>query len=390
MIARIIIPLLFLLVLPELYIDLHYLRHRTHYGLKRRLLWWLPTVVLVVWAVWLAMDPNFAPENTQLLFWFLFLLGLLTVPKALFALCSFTGWRWCKMRHKRINWGNLIGILLAIYAVVMVVYGSTVGMSQLKVRQLDIVSADLPEAFDGYRIVQFSDIHVGTCTGSRQPMVQRVVDSINAQRPDAIVFTGDIQNLGPQELYPFLQTLSSLHAPDGVFSVLGNHDYSYYLRGADDAVKAANERETISRQRQMGWTLLMNEHQAIRRGNDSIVVAGMENLSREPYPHNGDARKAMQGVAPGAFTVMLQHDPAAWEQDILPNTSAQLTLSGHTHGGQLKILGWSPLSVINKHVSGLYQHEGRSLFVTNGVSGLLPFRYGVAGEIVVITLHRQK
>lgn len=388
MIARIIIPLLLLLLLPQLYIDLHYNRHKKHLRRWRRLLGWVPMLLLAVWAVFLAVSPNFAPGNLSLLFWFLFFLGLIVLPKTLFALCSFLGWRWCKRRHKRINWGNLVGFLLAVFAIFVVVYGSTAGIRKLEVRHLDITSADLPAAFDGYRLVHFTDIHVGSYTGSDQQILQNMVDSINAQRADAIMFTGDIQDLEPQELYPVMQMLSSLQAPDGVFSVLGNHDYAYYIPNADEAVKVANERETISRQRQMGWNVLLNEHQAIRRAKDSIVVAGMENLSSAPYPHKGDARAAMQGVKPGAFTIMLEHDPSAWENDILPNSTAQLTLSGHTHGGQFSLFGWSPVSLFHRYSSGLYSQQGRTLYVSKGVGGLIPFRFGVTPEIVVITLHR--
>lgn len=390
MIARIIIPLILLLVLPQLYMDLHYTRHKKHGRRWRRLLGWLPVALLCGWAVVLALEPNFAPDNKSLLFWFLLFLGIFAVPRALYALCSFLGWRWCKWRHKRINWGNMIGFLLGVFVVFAVVYGATIGFRKLEVRHVDIAAADLPAAFDGYRIVHFSDIHVGSYTGSDQQILQKMVDSINAQLPDAIMFTGDIQNMEPQELYPVMQILSGLQAPDGVFSVLGNHDYAYYIPSADDAVKTANERETVNRQRQLGWNVLLNEHHAIRRGKDSIVVAGMENLSPAPYPHKGNAREAMSGVRKGAFTIMLEHDPWAWETDILPNSDAQLTLSGHTHGGQFALFGWSPMELLNRRGGGLYSEDGRNMYVSKGVGGFIPFRFGATGEVVVITLHRAK
>ena len=386
MIARIIIPLILLIVLPELYIDLHYLRRRRQFSWKKRLLWWIPASVMLVWAVCLAFSRNFAPENLDWLFWFLLLVGLLIVPKAVFALCSFLGWQWCRLRKKRLNWGNLIGFFLAVGSIVALIYGSTIGFSRLKVRHLEYANNQLPKSFDGYRVVLFSDLHVSSYTGSRQKLLQRTIDSINAQQPDAIFFVGDIQNIQPQELYPVMQMLSHLQAKDGVYSVLGNHDYSYYMRNADDAIKAANEKEVINREKQMGWTLLQNEHQAIRRGKDSIVVAGMENYSKPPYPAPGDAKKAMEDVKEGAFTVMLQHDPYAWRKTILPDTHAQLTLSGHTHGGQVTLFGWSPIALINLEWDGWYHDGGRSLFVTRGVSGFIPFRLGCPGEIIVLTL----
>ena len=386
MIARIIVPLILLILLPELYLDLHYLRHRAKFNWKKRLAWWIPAAIMLVWAVCLAFSRNFAPENTALLFWFLLLVGLLVVPKAMFALCSFLGWRWCKLRKKRLNWGNLIGLMLAIFCIFVLIYGSTRGFSKLEVRHLEYANKQLPKAFDGYRIVLFSDIHVGSYTGSRQKLLQRVMDSINAQQPDAIFFTGDIQNTQPQELYPVMQMLSQLKATDGVYSVLGNHDYSYYLKNSDEAIKASNEKETISRQLQLGWQVLLNEHRAIKRDRDSIVIAGMENWSNPPYPVKGDARKTMEHVKEGAFTIMLQHDPYAWRKTILPDTHAQLTLSGHTHGGQITLFGWSPLALLHKEYDGWYHEDGRSLFVTRGIGGFVPFRFNCPGEIVVLTL----
>ena len=386
MIARIIVPLILLILLPELYLDLHYLRHRAKFNWKKRLAWWIPAAIMLVWAVCLACSRNFAPENTALLFWFLLLVGLLVVPKAMFALCSFLGWRWCKLRKKRLNWGNLIGFLLAIFCIFVLIYGSTRGFSQLEVRHMEYANKQLPKSFDGYRVVLFSDIHVGSYTGSRQKLLQRAMDSINAQQPDAIFFTGDIQNTQPQELYPVMQMLSQLKATDGVFSVLGNHDYSYYLKNSDEAIKASNEKETISRQLQLGWQVLLNEHRAIKRDRDSIVIAGMENWSNPPYPVKGDARKTMEHVKEGAFTIMLQHDPYAWRKTILPDTHAQLTLSGHTHGGQITLFGWSPLALLHKEYDGWYHEDGRSLFVTRGIGGFVPFRFNCPGEIVVLTL----
>lgn len=235
--------------------------------------------------------------------------------------------------------------------------------------------------------MQFTDAHVGSFVGSRAHLLERAIDTIMAQRADAIVFTGDLQNVQPSELYPFRELLSRLNARDGVFSVLGNHDYSMYFNGPE-AVKIANEREMVARQRQFGWDLLLNDHRVVRRGADSIAIAGTENDGKPPFPSNADLPKALKGLSKSTFVVLLQHDPSAWERNILPNSNAQITLSGHTHGGQVSLFGLRPTRFSYKQDKGLYTQGQRSLFVSSGIGGVVPFRFGVPPEIVVITLRR--
>lgn len=385
MITRILIPVLLVIILSDFYIDRRFLRRRTRYLWWQRLLWWLPGIFMCAYTVFLAMSRNFAPGNIDVLNVYLLLLGVIVLPKFVFALCSLLGWGHCRFHHTRNNWGNLVGFILGIAVIVIVVYGSTFGFRKLVVRHVVYKSADLPDAFNGYKIVQFSDAHVGTYGSGNQDLLARFVDSINAQKPDLILFTGDLQNMEPRELYPVMPVLGSLKAGDGVFSVLGNHDYSDYIK-ADETVKVANERELISRERQLGWTLLLNENRAIRRGNDSIVIAGMENDGRPPFPQKGDLKKTLAGVDSSAFVIMLEHDPTAWRRKILPESNAQLTLSGHTHAMQFSIFGFSPASLIYNEWGGMYYEGERAINVSVGMGGFIPFRFGASNEIVVITL----
>lgn len=389
MIARIFIYLILFITLPDLYLDRRFLRKRTRYLWWQRVLWWLPGAFMFAYTIAMATSRNFAPDTQWLLHLYLLLLGVLVGPKFMFAFCSFLGWAHCRYHHTRTNWGNLVGLVLASGAVAAVAYGGTFGFRKLNIKHEEYASADLPKAFDGYRIVQFSDAHVGTYGKRYAEVLERAVDSINAQGADMVVFTGDLQNMEPKELYPVLKTLGRIRAKDGVYSVLGNHDYSGYIN-ADAAVKAANEREMVSLQRQMGWDLLMNEHRIIRRGADSIVVAGMENDGRPPHPHKGDIGKTLAGVGKGAFVLMLEHDPSAWRNTILPGSNAQLTLSGHTHAGQVKVFGWSPAAISYKEWDGMYYEGSRALYVSAGVGGFIPFRLGASNEIVVITLKSKK
>ena len=312
---------------------------------------------------------------------FTMLLGFFILPVLSYALC-----RW--LLPKRV--AHRLGIACSCVVLGLFCYGLTFGFEQFEVHQLEYVSADLPEAFDGYRIVQFSDAHLGSYKGRRQWLMQRAVDSILAQRADMIVFTGDLQNVVPSEILPFSNILRQLHAPDGVYSILGNHDYDVY-QNCDEATKRANCLLTQQYERQLGWTLLMNEHKTIHRGADSIVLAGMENRGNVTrMPRLGNVAMTMQGIDTMSFVVMLQHDPSAWREKILPDSHAQLTLSGHTHGMQFGICGWSPLALVREDWGGTLYEGKRALYVSTGLGGLIPFRLGMPGEIVVITLKRER
>lgn len=333
------------------------------------------------------MPRGFAPADISVLNLYLFFLGVLVVPKALFSLFSCMGLAACRLFRTRLNWGNLAGLLLAATAVFITVYGSTVGFRQLEVRHVEYCSEDVPPAFDGYRILHFSDAHVGSYTGRDVRILEEAVRRMNGIDADAIAFTGDLQNMHPREIYPVAEILGRLRAKDGVFSVLGNHDYADYVK-ADAAEKRANEHATMACERRMGWQLLMNDNRVIRRGNDSIVIAGMENDGRPPFPARGDIAKTLTGVGDSAFVVMLQHDPTSWRRTILPRSGAQLTLSGHTHAMQFSIFGWSPASLVYDEWGGMYSEGGRSLNVSVGLGGFIPFRFGATGEVVVVTLRR--
>ena len=385
MIARIVILLVLVLLLPQLYFDRRKLRRRKMW---QRLLRRLPTVAMIVLTVALAMERDFVPHEMTMMNIYLMLLGLIFAPKAIYVLCSLAGRFVRKIRHSRNNWGNLVGFFLAFFIVFVVLYGSFVGVRRLNVNRMEIALKDLPEAFDGYRIVLFSDAHVGSFTSWRQSLLQRDIDSINAQKADAIFFVGDLQNQRPEELYPVQEMLRSLKATDGVFSVLGNHDYSDYIDD-DPAIKIANEREMVSRQRQFGWKLLLNEHLTLEKQGARLVITGVENdQTRKQMKKRNDLAKALEGVRDDDCIILLQHDPGAWQQTEWIQPQVSLTLSGHTHGGQVSLFGLRATQLSKNYDYGLYREGERQLYVTCGIGGLVPFRFGVTPEIAVITLKR--
>lgn len=268
------------------------------------------------------------------------------------------------------------------------IWGTYFGPRQLEVVRIELMCDDLPKAFDGYRIVHFSDAHVGSFTGSRQQLLQNAVDSINAQQADMVVFTGDIQNKVPDEIAESKHILGAIKARDGVFSVLGNHDYPMYLSDCTSQQKQLCLHQTKQAQTELGWTLLLNSSHTLHRDSDSIVIAGMENDGQGRFPELGDMKSALDGVDSKAFVVMLEHDPSAWKRKILPyrQRQPQITLSGHTHGGQLSLLGLSPAALMTRQHRGLYNEENRYLYVSKGLGGVIPFRFGAQPEITVLTL----
>lgn len=376
--VRLFIPItLFALgILSDAYIYHRYIAAYT--ASVWRWFWWIPTLSLLIMAVYFiffyrGLEAEYTTTNI-----FLLLLALFFIPKILFTPLSFIPY--C---------GKAVGLAVAAGIWGIVLWGITGGFCQLRVRHVTYTSADVPPAFDGYRIVQFSDAHVGTFRGAYTGLLKSSVDTINAQKPDLVCFVGDIENFSPKELTPHAEAFSSLKAKDGVFTIMGNHDYSSYIR-VSPGEQARLVHQTRQMQQDFGWRLLSNANATIRRGGDSITIIGEENWGKPPFPQFGKLDKALAGLtAPYGFTVMLSHDPTAWRTHILPVFRPNITLSGHTHGTQFSIFGWSPASMVYKEWGGEY-YDGTSLLnVSTGFGGNFPFRFGMPREIVVITLKRK-
>ena len=282
--------------------------------------------------------------------------------------------------RKAFRWG-LFSLLVPP---VVIAYGSVVDRNRFEIKEVSLEYADLPESFDGYRIIHISDLHARSYA-KRTARLERAAQIINGLDADLIAFTGDLISLVPDEIGPIAASLSTLKAKDGVVSVLGNHDYGTYADTSGVLVD-----DLIAKEREMGWELLLNEHKVLHRGADSIVVIGVENTSVSHFfPSNGDLTKASEGTD-GAFRIVLTHDPMHWESEILGQDYA-LTLSGHTHAMQLSIFGWSPSSLMFKHSDGLYTEDSQHLYINVGLGEtLFPARIGARPEITVITLEKSK
>lgn len=382
MIPLFIILFLLLLTLPDLYIWLTFVRGIA--GGWWTIAYWTPTVLaFAALGCWLG---GVWPEGTVRLFFGL--LMCIAVPKAVFAFFSLAGRGIGLIAPQAGAIGTTLGTIAAVAVCAAFYYGFARGWKRLVIRETTVVSAALPPAFDGYRIAHLSDLHVGTY-GSDTTYLSRLVDRVNGLQPDLIVFTGDLVNISSDELDPFLDVLSRLQAPDGVYSVLGNHDYCIYRR-LDRPHEAARDCAVlIDRERSMGWDLLLNEHRTIRRAGDSITLIGVENDGRSPFTSRGDLPRAMRGVPEEAFKILLSHDPSHWRREVLPASDIQLTLSGHTHAMQLKVGGLSPSRWSYPEWGGLYRAGEQQLFVSLGVGGSVPFRFGAWPEVDLLELRRE-
>ena len=285
---------------------------------------------------------------------------------------------------KRIWLCGLWGLLLPV---LLLAYGAILERNVFRVKQVTLSFDQLPAAFDGYRLVQFSDLHARSFM-HRSRALRRAVDKMNGLVADLSVFTGALVTLVPDDLEPIAGELARLHAPDGVLSILGNHDYCTYRRPSEGSERTGGLRELIAAERGLGWTLLSNENRLIGRGGDTLAVAGVENISgSRHFPSTGDLAKALTGTE-GFFTVLLSHDPSHWDREAREK-GIPLMLSGHTQSAQFSLFGLSPSRLLFKQYRGLYQQQGQYLYVNVGLGEtIFPARIGATPEITLITLRK--
>ncbi len=273
-------------------------------------------------------------------------------------------------------------------------YGMYRGKYNFKVLKYNLEFDDLPDAFDGYRITQISDIHSGSFDNREK--IEYAIELINQQKSDVLFFTGDMVNNKVEEMYPWKELFATLKAKDGKFSILGNHDYGDYIAWDTPEAKAENLQELIKLQKEIGFDLLLNESRYLQKGDDRIALVGVENWGRGGFKKAGDLKKAASAISKGDFKILLSHDPSHWE-DIVINDEYHyhLTLSGHTHGMQFGIeipgwVKWSPIQWRYTYWAGIYKELGQFIIVIRGFGFLgYPGRVGIWPEISVITLKKK-
>src|SRR5690606_22393299 len=287
-----------------------------------------------------------------------------------------------------------IALGIAAIPFVSLIYGMYKGKYNFRVLKYTLEFDDLPSAFDGYQITQLSDIHSGSFDNKNK--IEYAVDLVNEQASDAIFFTGDIVNNKAAEMVPWVDTFSKLKAKDGIFSVLGNHDYGDYVDWDTEQEKSDNLEELKNIQKSIGFDLLLNESRYLERNGEKIAIVGVENWRAGGCKKAGDLKLASSSIHKDDFKILMSHDPSHWEEQVIPDDYLyHLTLSGHTHGMQFGIeipgwIKWSPAKWRYKHWAGIYQEMGQYINVKRGFGFLaFPGRVGIWPEITVITLKRK-
>lgn len=333
------------------------------------ILWWVPSLLLVLAEVGLQMG-FFHKLSVRILFTTILFSAF---PKVVFILFdAFLPW--------------FFALIPALGVMGWFAFGFIEGWKRLELKHITFTSPDLPPYFDGYRLVQITDFHLGSFPPGND-FVQKVVDATNNEEPDMILFTGDLVNNQASEVEPYLDTLGQLHASDGIYSIWGNHDYCEYGNNHSIGALKRNRRMLYGYQESLGWHQLMNEHHVVSHGMASIAVIGVENPGQPPFTNRSNLKKAMKGLNPNMFKILLSHDPHHWRREVV-GKKIQLTLAGHTHAGQLKIGKWTPARMAFKEWGGAYRIGEQMLYVSSGIGGSFPFRLGAWPELTVITLKR--
>ncbi len=289
----------------------------------------------------------------------------------------------CSM--KILAWG-VSGLLF-----LLLLFSLTLGRYNYKIEIIPVPVKNLPMAFDGFKIIQLADLHLGSY-GKSYKGISKLVKEVNALHPDLIVFTGDMVNNFADEMLPWIEELKKLEAPFGKYAVTGNHDYGDYTRWPSPKAKQENMQCFYKHMKEMGFHMLNNTNVPLIAQGDTLWLAGVENWGKPPFPRYGKLDKAIDSIRSQAPIVLLSHDPSHWRAEIAGYHTIPLTLSGHTHAMQMGIkIGnkeWSPAKYLYPEYDGLYNENNQYLYVSRGQGYLgFPGRIGLRPVITELILH---
>nr|WP_319570890.1 metallophosphoesterase [uncultured Draconibacterium sp.] len=283
-----------------------------------------------------------------------------------------------------------MGLVLAAVPFASILYGVTKGKFNYRVMRENLHFDNLPKSFKGLKIVQISDIHLGSFN-KKFDQVAKAVELINEQEPDILLFTGDLVNNFAEETEGWAPVLSQLKAKIGKYSVLGNHDYGDYSEWESAAAKEKNLDAIKKFHQKIGFRLLLNETETLNINGEEIALIGVENWGKPPFPQHGDLQKAAKKAQGQPFKILMSHDPSHWDAKVLKSTDIDLTFAGHTHGMQFGIeragIKWSPVQYKYPRWGGLYREKKQFLYVNRGFGYIgFPGRIGMPPEITVVEL----
>ena len=305
----------------------------------------------------------------------------------------FVGWIGCKIAGVGLpyRYFGIAALIIVILFWSALAYGYFCGRWKVESVALEYTHKDIPEAFDGFKIIHISDLHLSTFDDSPKRL-NTFIEEINRHCPDIVCFTGDMVTVGRSEAEPYTDILKKISATHGVLSVLGNHDFMIYGFKRNSNREMAVEELAEYQESVLGWNLLRNENAVVEAEDSSkITFLGVDNanFNNQGFPtiHRGDLKKAMEGT--DGFRILLTHDPSHWKAEVLPETDIPLTLSGHTHSAQIKIFGWTPAKWSFNEISGRYDSGNQTLYINVGLGCTAPFRIGVNPEVTIITLRSE-
>lgn len=318
------------------------------------------------------------------------ILFLFYVPKLVFILLSIILWPFRWLYPSSGKNGLRAAAITSGACFLIILYSITFNRYNYKTETTSVCFPQLPSSFENFKIVQLSDLHLGSHSVNYKG-ISLLVDKVNRMKPDIILFTGDMVNNFAAEIRPWIQELNRLKAKYGKYAVTGNHDYGLYTRWKDTTDQLLNMEEFYRNMKESGFIMLNSANVPIIRGSDTLYVAGVENWGNPPFPRYGNLALALENTN-DHFVILLSHDPSHWRAEIL-NTSIPLTLSGHTHAMQMGIkigkMEWSPARMMYPEYDGLYRQGGQYLHVSRGEGYLgFPGRIGLRPQIDEIILLR--
>lgn len=353
-------------------------------------LFWIYTFLLIFCFVYLYIYPNQPNEATNYVLYFfyntiLFIDLVVKLPLSIAFLFYLILAR--KSKSKTILFS---GIILSFCLATTIIYGTVLGNRNIKVNQVELEFSNLPPNFNNYKIVQISDIHLGSLLKSNQ-LLQNAAIKINKINPDLILFSGDLVNNFSNETFSWQKVFADINIKRNSYSILGNHDYGNYSRWPNEKSKQKNFEGIIESHKKLGFTLLRNENVVLKSGNDSIFLIGVENWGHPPFPQYANLDSAMFNIPVNAFKILMTHDPAHWEAQIAGKKKIELTVAGHSHGLQLGIkpagIPFSLAYLTRKNWGGLYKTDKSYLYVNTGLGTVgIPWRIDMPPEITLFTL----
>ncbi|MEG1607138.1 MAG: metallophosphoesterase [Mucinivorans sp.] len=333
-------------------------------------------------------------DNMVMVMWLILIFMMSFLPKLIFALFSIIELLVSKIFKRSMHWLLYCGLLLGLSLLGVMMWGVSITRNNIKISRVDIISKELPESFNGFKIAFFSDVHLGNL-GGNQAFLNQLVDKINSLDADIVFQGGDFVNAHSSEFTPLIKAIfERITSP--VYSVLGNHDLGIYINNLTPEKERASLEQVIALQKQMGWQVLIDQQLWLHRNGDSISLAGLNypqkaklGISQQPIDPKAFVQ-TMANVPDSAFSIVISHTPSMW--DFVPKAVSQVNLmiSGHVHSGQVKVCGHSPASYLYPLWSGLYLDRGRYLYVNDGIGYVaFPMRIGANPEITLFTLKRK-